>query len=83
MQKNGVNHAISDMCMLLRREIFNAQGRFFDKNSTLAEFPQLCNYERFGLSTVMSIDICGNNVNIDDQCCEYCIFDRYCEYCCE
>jgi hypothetical protein len=83
MQKNVVNHAISDMCMFLRREIFNAQGRFFDKNSTLAEFPQLCNYERFGLSTVISIDICGNNVNIDDQCCEYCIFDRYCEYCCE
>jgi hypothetical protein len=38
-----------DMCMLLRHEIFNAQERFFDKNDTLAEFPQLCNYERFGL----------------------------------
>jgi hypothetical protein len=49
MQKNGVNHVISDMCMFLRREIFNSQGRFFDKNDTLAEFPQLCNYERFGL----------------------------------
>jgi hypothetical protein len=49
MQKNEINHVISDMCMFLRREIFNAQGRFFDKNGTLAEFPQLCNYERFGL----------------------------------
>jgi hypothetical protein len=49
MQKNGLNHVISDMCMFLRREIFNAQGRFFDKNGTLTEFPQLCNYERFGL----------------------------------
>jgi hypothetical protein len=49
MEKNGINHVISDMCMLLPREIFNAQGRFFDKNDMLAEFPQLCNYERFGL----------------------------------
>jgi hypothetical protein len=49
MQNNGVDHVISDMCMFLRREIFNAQGRFFDKNGKLAEFPQLCNYERFGL----------------------------------
>jgi hypothetical protein len=49
MQKNGVNHIISNMRMLLHREIFNAQERFFDKNDTLAEFPQLCNYERFGL----------------------------------
>jgi hypothetical protein len=71
------------MCMFLHCKIFNAQGRFFDKNGTLAEFPQLCNYERFGLWTVISIDIVGNNVNIDDQCCEYCIFDRCYEYCCE
>jgi hypothetical protein len=49
MQKNGVDHVISDMCMFLRREIFNVQGKFFDKNDTLAEFPQLCNYERFDL----------------------------------
>jgi hypothetical protein len=47
MQKNEVDHVISDMCMFLRCEIFNAQGRFFDKNDTLVEFPQLCNYERF------------------------------------
>jgi hypothetical protein len=38
MQKNGVDHVISDMCMFLCREIFNAQGRFFDKNDILAEF---------------------------------------------
>jgi hypothetical protein len=49
MQKNGVNHVISDMCMFLRREIFNAQERLFEKNDTLAEFPQLCNCERFDL----------------------------------
>jgi hypothetical protein len=49
MQKSGVDHVISDMCMFLRREILNAQGRFFDKNGTLAEFPQLCNYEIFDL----------------------------------
>jgi hypothetical protein len=49
MQKNGINHVIFDMCLFLHREISNAQGRFFDKNGTLAEFPQLCNYERFGL----------------------------------
>jgi hypothetical protein len=49
MQKNEVDHVISEMCMLLCREIFNAQGRFFDQNDTLAEFPQLCNYERFDL----------------------------------
>jgi hypothetical protein len=72
MQKNEVDHVISDMCMFLRREIFNAQGRFFDKNVALAEFPQLCNYERFGLWTVIFIDILRNNMNIDDRCCEYC-----------
>jgi hypothetical protein len=49
MQKNEVDHVISDICMFLRREIFNVQERFFDKNDTLAEFPQLCNYERFSL----------------------------------
>jgi hypothetical protein len=49
MQKNGADHVIFDMCMFLHREIFNAQGRFFDKNCTLAEFPQLCNYEKIGL----------------------------------
>jgi hypothetical protein len=37
------------MCMFLRREIFNTQGRFFDKNDALAEFHQLCNNEKFGL----------------------------------
>jgi hypothetical protein len=74
MQKNRIGHVISKMYMFLRREIFNAQGRFFDRNGTLAEFPQLCNYERFGLSTVISIDVLGKNMNIDDRCCEYCIF---------
>jgi hypothetical protein len=49
MQKSGVDHVISDMCMLLRLEVFNAEGRFFDKNDTLAEFSQLCRYERFGI----------------------------------
>jgi hypothetical protein len=49
MQKNGINHVISDICMFLRHEIFNTQERFFDKNDTLVEFPQLCNYERFSL----------------------------------
>jgi hypothetical protein len=49
MQKNRVDHVISDMCIFLRHEMFNAQERFFDKNGTLAKFPQLCNYERFGL----------------------------------
>jgi hypothetical protein len=49
MQKSGVDHVISDMCMFLRHEVFNAEGRFFDKNGTLAEFPQLCLYERFGI----------------------------------
>jgi hypothetical protein len=41
MQKSGVDHVISDICMFLPREVFNAQGRFFDKNGTL--------YERFGI----------------------------------
>jgi hypothetical protein len=49
MQKSEVNHVISDMCMFLHREVFHAQRRFFDKNGTLAEFPQLCLYERFGI----------------------------------
>jgi hypothetical protein len=79
IQKNGVDHVISEMCIFLHHEISNVQGRFFDKNSTLAEFSHLCNYERFGLITVISIDILGNNVTIDDCCCEYHIFDRCCE----
>jgi hypothetical protein len=49
MQGSGVKDVISDLCMFLRREIFHAQGDFFDKNVTLAEFLQLCNYERFGI----------------------------------
>jgi hypothetical protein len=49
MQKNRVDHVISNMCMFLHREIFNAQGILFDKNDILAEFSQLCNYEKFGL----------------------------------
>jgi hypothetical protein len=49
MQVSGVNDVIPDLCMFLRHEIFHAQGDFFDKNGTLAEFLQLCNYERFGI----------------------------------
>jgi hypothetical protein len=49
MQVSGVNDVISDLCMFLRREIFYAQGDFFDKNNTLTEFPQLYNYERFNI----------------------------------
>jgi hypothetical protein len=49
MQKSGVNHVISDMCMFLRHEVFHAQERCFNKNDTLAEFPQLWLYERFGI----------------------------------
>jgi hypothetical protein len=48
MQKSGVDHVISDMC-IVSREVFNAEGRFFNKNSTLAEFPQLRLYERFDI----------------------------------
>jgi hypothetical protein len=33
----------------LRREIFHVDVAFFDKTRTLAEFPQLCNYEIFAL----------------------------------
>jgi hypothetical protein len=46
MQNGGVDNVISDLCMFLRREIFHIEGAFFDKNGTLAEFPQLCTYER-------------------------------------
>jgi hypothetical protein len=61
----------------------NVLSGALNKNDTLAKFPQLCNYERFVLWNVISIDILENNVNIDDRCCEYYIFDWYCEYCCE
>jgi hypothetical protein len=73
MQKSGVDYVISDMCKFLHREVFNAEGRSFDKNGTLAEFSQLCRYQRFGISTVNSIDVFRNNVNIDDRRCEYCL----------
>jgi hypothetical protein len=47
MQNSGVDNVISDICTLLRCEIFYVDGVFFDNTGTLAEFPQLCNYERF------------------------------------
>jgi hypothetical protein len=49
MQKGGVNNVISDICTFLHHEIFHVDGAFFDKTRTLAEFPQLSNYERFAL----------------------------------
>jgi hypothetical protein len=49
MQVSGINDVISNLCIFLRREIFHAQEDFFDKNGTLAEFLQHCNYERFGI----------------------------------
>jgi hypothetical protein len=47
MQNDGVDDVISDICTFLRREIFHVDCAFFDKTRTLAEFLQLCNYERF------------------------------------
>jgi hypothetical protein len=47
MQNGGVNNVIPDMHMFLCREIFHIEGTFFDKNETLAKFPQLCTYERY------------------------------------
>jgi hypothetical protein len=47
--KGGVNNVISDICMFLHHEIFHVDGAFFNKTEMLAEFPQLCNYERFAL----------------------------------
>jgi hypothetical protein len=49
MQKSGVDHVISNKCMFLHYEVFNAEGRFFDKNGALEKFPQLCRYQRFGI----------------------------------
>jgi hypothetical protein len=47
MQNGGVDNVILDICMFLRCEIFHIDGVFFNKNGTLAEFPQLHTYERF------------------------------------
>jgi hypothetical protein len=47
IQNGGVDNVILDICMLLHCEIFHVDSAFFDKTRTLAEFPQLCNYERF------------------------------------
>ena len=49
MKDYGIDHLISDMCTFLRREIFHISGQFFDKEGSLAEFPHLINYERFGI----------------------------------
>jgi hypothetical protein len=49
MQKGGVDNVISDICTFLRREIFHVDDTFFDKTGMLAEFPQLCHYERFAM----------------------------------
>jgi hypothetical protein len=47
MQNGGVDNVTSGICTLLRREIFYTDDAFFDKTRMLADFPQLCNYERF------------------------------------
>jgi hypothetical protein len=47
IQNGGVDNVILDICMFLCREIFHVDGALFDKTGTLAEFPQLCNHERF------------------------------------
>jgi hypothetical protein len=49
MKKGGVHNVISGICTFLHREIFHVDDAFFDKTGTLAEFPQLCNYEIFAL----------------------------------
>jgi hypothetical protein len=47
--QRGVDNVIADICTFLRREIFHIDDAFCDKTGTLAEFPQLCRYERFAL----------------------------------
>jgi hypothetical protein len=49
MQNDGVDNVISDICTFLHREVFYVDGAFFDKTRTLAEFSQLCNYQRFAV----------------------------------
>jgi hypothetical protein len=49
MQNGGVDNVILDICMFLCCEIFHVDGTFFNKNGMLAEFPQLCTYERFSM----------------------------------
>jgi hypothetical protein len=49
MQKGGVDNVIADICTFLRRKIFHVDDAFFDKTRTLAEFSELCNYEKFAL----------------------------------
>jgi hypothetical protein len=52
IQKCGVDNVIAYICTFLCHEIFHIDGALFDKTGTLAEFPQLCRYERFSLQTV-------------------------------
>jgi hypothetical protein len=47
MQNVVVDNVILDLCMFLCHEIFHEEDAFFDKNGTLATFPQLSTYERF------------------------------------
>jgi hypothetical protein len=49
MEATGVEHIVSDMCHFLRREVFHEHGRFFDPEGPIAAYPQLCQYERFGV----------------------------------
>jgi hypothetical protein len=51
MQNDGVDNVISDICLFLRCEIFHVEDTFFGNNGMLAEFPQLCTYERFSIQT--------------------------------
>jgi hypothetical protein len=49
MQNSGVDNVISNICTFLHHENFHVDGTFFNKTGTLAEFPELCNYERCNL----------------------------------
>jgi hypothetical protein len=46
MQNGEVDNVISNICTCLRCEVIHVDGTFFDKTEALAEFSQLCNYER-------------------------------------
>jgi hypothetical protein len=49
MEEHGVEFIVLGMCYFLHREVFHKNGDFFDLEGPLAAYPQLCQYDRFGI----------------------------------
>jgi hypothetical protein len=58
----SIDHVISDMCMFLRREIFNAQGRLFNKKDLVFKLQSLLIY--LETTWILMIDVVNKHLTI-------------------